>query len=147
LSLPEKAIRYGSAAVLFSFGLYRLALSRHPKWVGMRVGLGDLTLWSFLMASGLMLAPILIGWPQSESGAHAQSASHAGHLQTLAYSNPLWRLAAVATHSAGYLLVAALIAVVVYEKFGLALLSRAWFNLDLPWMIALMISAALILLI
>ena len=40
-----------------------------------------------------------------------------------------------------------LIAVVVYEKLGLALLRRAWFNLDLLWMIALMISGVLILLL
>jgi hypothetical protein len=150
-SLPEKVIRYGAAAALFSFGFYRLARSRHPKWVGMRVGFRDLTLWSFLMASahgaGLMLVPILIGWPQAENGGHAEHASHAGHFQALALANPLWRLVAVAVHGAGHLLVATLIAVLVYEKLGLALLARAWLNLDLLWMIALMISAVLILLI
>ena len=65
----------------------------------------------------------------------------------LAPANPLWWLAAVVVHGAGHLLVAVLIAVLVYEKFGLALLGRAWLNLDLLWMIALMISAALILII
>jgi len=39
----------------------------------------------------------------------------------------------------------ALIALVVYEKFGLALLRRAWINLDQLWVIALMLSAFLIL--
>jgi hypothetical protein len=56
-------------------------------------------------------------------------------------------VAAVALHSAGHLLVALLIALLVYEKIGLGLLSHAWFNLDLLSMIALMLSGALILLV
>ena len=150
-SLPEKALRYGAAVILFGFGFYRLVRSRHPKWVGMRVGFGDLTLWSFLMASahgaGLMLVPILIGWPRTGSGDHADHMSHGDHLQMVASANPLWWVVAVGVHAAGHLLMAVLIAVLVYEKLGLALLRRAWFNLDLLWMIALMISGALILLI
>jgi hypothetical protein len=150
-SLPEKALRYGAAAILFGFGLYRLVRSRHPKWVGMRVGFRDLTLWSFLMASahgaGLMLVPILIGWPHNNYGGAEEHASHGGHLQMGALANPLWWLLSVVVHGAGHLLVAVLIAVLVYEKLGLALLRRVWFNLDLLWMIALMISGALILLI
>jgi hypothetical protein len=114
----------------------------------MRVGFADLTLWSFLMASahgaGLMLVPVLIGWPHTEYGGHADHSSYRGPLQVV---NPLWFLVGVAVHSAGHLLVAVLIAVLVYEKLGLALLRRAWLNLDLLWMIALMISGALILLI
>ena len=50
-NLPMQAIRYGAAAIIFGFGCYRLVRSRHPKWVGMRVGFRDLTLWSFIMAS------------------------------------------------------------------------------------------------
>lgn len=37
-------------------------------------------------------------------------------------------------------------ALVVYEKLGVAILRRAWFNLDLIWLIALMASAVLIIL-
>jgi hypothetical protein len=150
-SLSEKVLRYGAATILFGFGLYRLVRARHPKWVGMRVGFGDLTLWSFLMASahgaGLMLVPILIGWQHADNGVNAEHASHGSHLQMVASTNPLWWLVAVGVHGAGHLLVAVLIAVLVYEKLGLALLRRAWFNLDLLWMIALMISGALILVI
>ena len=148
-ALPERALRYGAAAILFGFGLFRLVRSRHPKWVGMRVGFRDLTLWSFLMTSahgaGLMLIPILLGWPQEHAG-H----SHAGFAssnQMTALSGPLQWLVAIVVHSAGHLSVATLIAIVVYEKLGLALLRRAWFNLDLLWMIALMMSGILILLL
>jgi hypothetical protein len=148
-SVPEKALRYGAAAILFGFGFYRFVRSRHPRWVGMRVGFRDLTLWSFLMATahgaGLMVVPILLGWPGGNQAGHAMS--HAGHLstETSTFAGP-WRfLAAVGLHSAGYLLVATLIALLVYEKLGLELLHRAWFNLDLLWVFALMLSGVLIL--
>ena len=69
--LPEYAVRYLCAAVLGVFGLLRLLRARHPRWVGMRVGFGDLTLWSFLMASahgaGLMLVPMLLQWPVGDA--------------------------------------------------------------------------------
>ena len=50
-NLPHRTLKIAAAAILFAFGLYRLLRSRHPNWVGMRVGFGDLTLWSFIMAS------------------------------------------------------------------------------------------------
>lgn len=150
-SLPQRGLRYGAAAVLFGFGLFRLVRARHPKWVGMRVGFRDLTLWSFLMSSahgaGLMLIPILLGRPQMDHADHAEHASHSSFSAVTTLAGPLAWVAAVLVHSAGHLLVAALIALVVYEKLGLALLSRAWFNLDLVWMIALMVSGVMILLI
>src|SRR5881397_4078708 len=63
--LSHATLKFGAAAILFAFGLYRLFRSRHPNWVGMRVGFRDLTVWSFVMASahgaGLMLVPLFIG--------------------------------------------------------------------------------------
>jgi hypothetical protein len=46
----------------------------------------------------------------------------------------------------GYLLTTALVAIVVYEKLGVAILRRAWFNIDFIWMFALMITGVFILL-
>jgi len=46
-------------------------------------------------------------------------------------------------HTAGYLLVTGLVAVVVYERLGLRLLGRAWFNVDRVWAGALIVTAAL----
>ena len=147
-SLPLTWVRYGAASILFAFGLSRFIRSRHPKWVGMQVGFRDLTLWSFLMASahgaGLMLLPVLLG------SDHSSHASHTGHLppqQMPSVNDPSQWLAAVVVHSAGYLLVSLLIALVVYEKLGLSLLRRAWFNVDVIWMIALMISGLALLII
>ena len=150
-SLPQRGLRYGAAAVLFGFGLFRFVRARHPKWVGMRVGFRDLTLWSFLMSSahgaGLMLIPILLGRPQMNPAEHAEHSSHSSLSAITTMAGPLAWVAAVLVHSAAHLLVGALIALVVYEKLGLALLSRAWFNLDLVWMIALMLSGVMILVI
>src|SRR5438132_4112355 len=74
ISLPHRALKIAAAAILFAFGLYRLFRSRHPNWVGMRVGFGDLTLWSFVMASahgaGLMLVPFFLGSPAARNAHH-----------------------------------------------------------------------------
>src|SRR5207253_8682443 len=113
-SVPEKALRYGAAAILFGFGFYRFVRSRHPRWVGMRVGFRDLTLWSFLMATahgaGLMIVPILLGWPMAEHGLHSHvmardiTAPMAIHQRELAP----W-LVPVGIHTLGYLLLMTLV--------------------------------------
>lgn len=50
-------------------------------------------------------------------------------------------------HTLGHLLVAAALALLVYEKLGLAILRSAWFNLDLVWGIALVLCGVLILVV
>jgi hypothetical protein len=139
--LPELLLRRLCAGVLIAFGLYRLVRARHPRWVGMRVGFRDLTIWSFVMASahgaGLMLVPILLQWPTGHS-------THAHLIQELSPEviahSPALMLLAVGVHTAGMLLVTSAVAVLVYEKFGLALLRRAWLNVDVLWAIALFIA-------
>ena len=144
--LPEHLVHYLCAAVLIGFGLYRLFRARHPRWVGMRVNFWDLTGWSFLMASahgaGLMLVPVLLRWP-SEAHAHARLIQ-ALSPQGMAVS-PGLLLAAVGVHSLSMLVVTAAIAMLVYEKLGLALLRQTWFNLDLVWAAALLIAGGIIL--
>src|SRR5215207_4878788 len=54
-----------TALILIGFGIYKFFnYSRHPRWVGMQVGMRDLTWWSFLMAmahgAGLMIAPLVL---------------------------------------------------------------------------------------
>ena len=46
-------------------------------------------------------------------------------------------LLATAVHGLGYVLVTALLAVLVFEKFGVGILRTAWVNLDLVWALAL----------
>ena len=146
VSVPHRALKIAAAAILFAFGFYRLLRSRHPNWVGMRVGFGDLTLWSFVMASahgaGLMLVPFFLGSPAAPD-AHHHGAHHGAAFAN--FSAPSLLAAAVTVHTLGYLLTTALVAILVYEKLGVAILRRAWFNIDLVWMVALMITGLFIL--
>jgi hypothetical protein len=149
VSLPYRTLKISAAVILFAFGLYRLLRSRHPNWVGMRVGFRDLTLWSFVMASahgaGLMLVPLFLPPPAAGESHH----HHTGHeMHAWAFANfggPSLLVTAVVVHTLGYLITTALIAIVVYEKFGVAILRHAWFNIDLVWMLALMITGLFIL--
>jgi uncharacterized membrane protein len=134
--VPLDVLRYVCAGVLILFGLYKLVRRRHPRWVGMRVGFRDLTAWSFLMASahgaGLMLIPVVVGLASAEQmqGAHA----HGAHMGTMTGSaTVLADLAVVGVHTLAMFAVMGAIAVVVYEKLGVMMLKRAWFNLDLLW--------------
>ena len=145
ISLPHRPLKIAAAAILFGFGLYRLFRSRHPNWVGMRVGFGDLTIWSFIMASahgaGLMLVPFFLGSPAALDAHH-----HDSHALAFAnFSAPSLLTVSVVVHTLGYLITTALVAIVVYEKLGVAILRHAWLNVDLVWMVALMITGAFIL--
>ena len=147
-NLPHRTLKIAAAAILFAFGLYRLFRSRHPNWVGMRVGFGDLTLWSFIMASahgaGLMLVPFFLPSPAAGESHHHNA--HQMHAWAFAnFSAPSLLIAAVVVHTLGYLLTTALVAIVVYEKLGVAILRRAWFNIDFAWMLALMITGVFVL--
>jgi hypothetical protein len=148
VNLPYRALKITAAAILFAFGFYRLLRTRHPNWVGMQVGFGDLTLWSFVMASahgaGLMLVPLFLRSSTAETVHHHDG--HEMHAWAFAsFSAPSLLAASVTVHTVGYLLMTALIAILVYEKFGVAILRRAWFNIDLIWMLALMITGVFIL--
>jgi hypothetical protein len=136
-ALPPAAIRYPVAIVLLGLGTHCLVRHRHPRWVRMQVGFRDLTVWSFLMASshgaGLMVLPVLLGSSAVEAADHL-----AGHSHTSAAAGPLAALLATALHTIAYLAVTGVLAWVVYCKLGLALLRKAWFNLDVIWAAALL---------
>ena len=132
MALPREVIRYSVAALLFGLGIFSLVRHYHPRWVRMQVGFRDLTLWSFLMATahgaGLMLLPVLLGSATVEAADHM-----AGHHHTAAAASPLAAMLATGVHTIAYLAVTGLIAWVVYSKFGLAILRKAWLNLDVVW--------------
>lgn len=135
LAIPLRGLRLGAAAVLIGFGLFRLARPfAHPRWVGMRVGFRDLVVWSFVMASahgaGLMLAPVFLGLPGPPGHVHAGGG-----------------LVILAIHTAAMFLVMGMVALVIYQTVGLALLRRAWLNLDLIWAAALLAVGAAMLLV
>lgn len=136
-------LRPAGAAALIGFGLFRLIWPRaHPRWVAMRVNAAELGLWSFLMASahgaGLMLFPILMGvMPAGHASMHH-------HLTTASLGTTVLSGALVVVlHTSAMLLVMGAIAIVVYEKVGLAILRSAWINLDLIWAGALIAAGVL----
>jgi hypothetical protein len=143
-ALPQKAIRYSVAAILLGMGSFFLARHYHPRWVRMQVGFRDLTTWSFLMASahgaGLMVVPVLLGSSTVEAADQMAAAHH-----HMAADFPLAALLATAIHTAGYLAVTGLVAWVVYNKLGLAILRKAWLDLNVVWAAALMVTGLVIL--
>jgi len=134
---PPRPLRVGGAVVLILFGVFKFLRPRaHPRWVGMRVGSGELALWSFLMATahgaGLMLLPVLLSLPPPAAG-HVHGAHGAGIGAVPIADDAV----AVLVHTLAMLVVMGTVAVVVYEKVGLAILRRAWLNLDLIWAVAI----------
>jgi hypothetical protein len=128
-------LRYITAGVLLAFGIFKLlTYYRHPRWVGMRVGVRDLFFWSFLMAAahgaGLMVAPALLEISAAVGRQGADVASGAG------------MLLAVLLHTLAMLGVMAIVAFIVYRKLGLKILRQSWINFDLIWAVALFIVGA-----
>ncbi len=143
--VPLDVLSYVFGGALILFGLYKLVRRKHPRWVGMRVGFRDLTVWSFLMASahgaGLMLIPVLLSpsftgqmegaHDHAMQGAHDHSA-HMGDALTGTVT-VLADLAVIGIHTLAMFAVMGAIAIVVYERLGVTILKRTWFNVDLLW--------------
>jgi hypothetical protein len=143
--VPMRTVQWIVAALLISLGLLRIFRPRHFAWGGMQVGFRDLAIWSFLMASahgaGLMVLPIVLHAP-------AASDTPAHHHMDMAGGNSAWAgVSATLVHTLGYLSATAAVALLVYRKFGLAMLRRGWFNLDLVWAIALIVTGCVALLV
>jgi hypothetical protein len=128
--MTTQVVAVGGGVLLVAFGLWRLLSSRHFRWVGMRLSLWQLAGWSLLMSSvsgaGLMLLPVLTAGHVAPIPGHDHGLSHGPG------SALLTAIFVTAVHT-----VAGAIAVLVYEIVGLAILRRAWFNLDRLWAIAL----------
>jgi len=140
--VPPIVLRVAGGSAVLAVGAWRLVRgAAHPKWVGMRVGFRDLTLWSFLMSSahgaGLMLVPLLL--PRvADPAPHGHHAAHAAQLaEAGAHVGPA---AVLAVHSGAMLVVMGGVALVVYEVFGVSFLRRAWLNLDVVWSGALAVA-------
>ena len=146
LVMPLGILRMVVALSLTTFGLFRLWRHRHPRYGGMQVGFRDLTVWSFLMASahgaGLMVLPFVMpaGSPVSAAPHH-----HGTHADAPVFTMASADVAAVAIHTAAYLIVMTLVAWFVYRKVGLGLLRRAWLNVDWLWAGALVVTGLIVL--
>ena len=136
--VDQRAIRIGAGVLLIGWAAYHtLYGARHRVRFGMQVGMLGLGAWSFLMATahgaGLMLIPVLI--PLCLAASPAQELSAAGSAIALA---------AVGVHTLAMLATTGIIAIVVYQWFGVGFLRRGWINLDLIWTIALVATGLIL---
>ena len=156
--VPLTALKILGAAIVIGLGVFKLMRPlSHPRWVRMRVGFRALTAWSFLMSSahgaGLMLVPILFTLPLLGVTADGIDLRELQHVDFMGIGAPpsiaalVWQLTAVAIHTLAMFSVMAITAVLVFEKVGLAILRRAWFNLDRLWAFSLIVSGVVTLIL
>jgi len=140
--IPFRWLQIACAATLLGIAFWKLYRLRHPTWVGMCVSFWDLTFWSWLMATahgaGLMVVPVLLGAKSVFCGPSS------GNLNSILAFQPLVATAAVAVHTVSNLLTSGVIAWMVYDFIGLAVLRRSWFNLDLVWSFSLLGAAVVL---
>jgi hypothetical protein len=140
--IDPEALHIAAAVVLFSFGIFRFVKPRaHPRWTKMRVNNRELTLWSFLMSSahgaGLIIAPVLIGIGSANAASDPEDQVPAtADVASFAVSG-----VGLVLHVAAMIAVMAVIAVVVYEKLGVAVLKKAWLNTDQLWASVFIVAA------
>jgi hypothetical protein len=133
LLADTSVLHMGAGIALVLFGLFRFVKPRaHFRWVKARVSRGELAWWSFLMSTahgaGLMVAPVLIG-----AGAQASAEDHTlAAVQEQGMSVVESGFAAL-LHVGAMVLVMGAVAVLVYYRWGVAVLRRTWVNLDAVW--------------
>lgn len=135
-AVGPRTVALATGATLVAFGAWRLARRRHPRWVGMRVRPRELALWSFVMASahgaGLMLFPVLLDSAPADPG-HPVT----GLTAAAALGGSRGVVGAALVHTAAMLTMMAGVALTVYDHLGVAVLRRAWVNVDAVWAVAL----------
>lgn len=140
VAMSPASLKLPVAVTLGVMGVYRLVRHSHFTGGGMRVGLGRLTVWSFLMATchgaGLMVLPLFLGMTTPAQDAICR-------VPVAAAATAATATIATLVHGAGYISVTAAAAWVVFTKVGVGILRRAWFNLDLVWAVALIATGIL----
>ena len=130
LVLPSGGVRWAAAVLLVGLGGLQLRGHRHAglgRWRvgGLRASGRELVAWSFVVASahgaGLMAAPFALRAVRSGVMGHAGHASHSSAALASVASVDWPTLWATSVHTAGYLLVTGVLAVVVYERAALHL--------------------------
>jgi hypothetical protein len=65
------------------------------------------------------------------------------HTMQMSSATPTSALLATGLHASGYLVVTAILALLVFEKLGVAILRKTWFNVDLIWALSLIATGLL----
>ena len=145
LLADASALKLGAGIALIAFGVFRFVKPRaHFRWVKARVTRGELAWWSFLMSTahgaGLMVAPVLLG---AGAAGEASAQDHALASVEEQSMSLFGSGVAVLLHVGAMVAVMGVIAVLVYDRWGLKLLRRAWINLDAVWAGAFVLAGVL----
>ena len=139
----QRELRIGAGGLVMLFGLSRLFLRRHPRWM-MRVRPSRLLLWSFLMATAhgaaLMLLPFFIGLcqaPAANGPTGPISIFDHENVMGLMRTNLGTAVAVSLLHSAAMIVAGLGMAWLVYRWLGLRALRSTWLDLDLVWALSL----------
>ena len=144
----QRELRIGAGGLVMLFGLSRLFLRRHPRWM-MRVRPSRLLLWSFLMATAhgaaLMLLPFFIGLcqaPAANGPTGPISIFDHENVMGLMRTNLGTAVAVSLLHSAAMIVAGLGMAWLVYRWLGLRALRSTWLDLDLVWALSLIAAGA-----
>jgi hypothetical protein len=103
----------------------------------------ELAWWSFLMSSahgaGLMVAPVLIGAGVASASANDHAIEAAGGDGAALLTSAL----GLVLHVAAMVAVMGVVAVLVYDRWGVAILRKTWINLDGVWAGAFVLAGVL----
>lgn len=126
---PRMFARVGGLVLIGWAAWHMMRGHRGRPLVGMQAGMAGLACWSFLMAgvhgAGLMLVPVLM--PLCASPVSAISNGNAIVPAVLA----------LLLHTGAMLLAISAVALLVYDRIGVAFLRTGWINLDRVWSAAL----------
>ena len=140
----SREIRDAAGALVLLFGVSRLFLRRHPRWLA-RIRPTQLALWSFLMATAhgaaLMLLPILMGLCEAPAAAPTSALDHEA-VMGLMRSSVGTAVAVSVLHTAAMIGSGLGVAWIVYRYLGLRALRSAWLDLDIVWALGLIASGA-----
>ncbi len=143
----SREIRIGAGLLIVLFGVARLFLRRHPRWM-MRVAPTRLMLWSLLMATAhgaaLMLLPFLMGLCETPGRVANGPSGVFDHesVMLLMRSGVGTAIVVSLLHSAAMVACGLASAWVVYRYLGLRALRSRWLDLDLLWASGLIVSGA-----
>lgn len=137
--LPHTGFARVAGAVLLGWAIWHIVRGHRMRpRVGMRVGMLGLAAWSFLMAgmhgAGLMLVPALMPICATPGATQFDAASALGPA-----------MLALGLHTAAMLAAICAVALVVYDRVGVAFLRTGWVNLDWIWTAALGLCGGLLL--
>jgi hypothetical protein len=137
----QQEIRLGASILILGFGIFQLIRRRHPRLLA-RIRPTHLGLWAFTVAvahgAGLMLIPAYLGLCRFSQMESQQEAA-----QILISANLDVALAVSVVHAMAMIAVGGFLGWLAYRYYGLTLIVRSWFNLDMIWAASFILLGAL----